>query len=276
MRLVWTVLFSGVLLVGAHEAHGQHIRGQSIRGRVMVAGDTLGVTGADVFLTDSMGVSLSHVTAGDDGTFQLPVPEPGSFRIRAGRIGYATIRAPVEVGENEVVEVELRMAAEAIPLEPIVVTARREIRQGTLDEFYDRMARMKQKGKGQFLTPEAIEAWGSVDLPILLQTLPGIWAEPAGASGYSLRMRSMGGWCSPEFYLDGLPMQSFHKIPVMDLEGVELYRGPFEPVDGYWPDRCGTIFLWRKNDFGSPFTWRRAFFAVGFGATIAGLGQLIF
>ena len=274
-RWIGLFLMAGLSLqAGADCAFGQSVRGQSLRGRVMVAEDTLPVPGADVFLADSLGAVLSHVTAGDDGAFHLPVPEPGSFRIRASRLGFATIRASVVVRENELVEVELRMAAEAIPMEPIVVTARKQIRLGSIEEFYDRMARMKQAGRGQFLTQEEIEAWGDgVQLPILLQTVPGVWALPTGRTEQSIVMRNPGPggpWCSPEFYLDGIPMQWYRDIYPFELEGVEVYRGVYEPVDGYWTERCGTIFLWRKEHWAQPNNRRRMFALAGF-AVVMGL-----
>jgi hypothetical protein len=182
-------------------------------------------------------------------------------------MGFGTVRAPVRVREKEVVEVEVRMAMEAIRLDPLEVTARREIRQGTLDEFYDRMARMKEKGRGQFLTVEEIENFGGMEIALLLQTLPGVWARYNGAGGgYSVQLRSSGRPCPPDFYLDGLPMTERYVYPA-DLEGVEVYRGPFEPVDGYWTSRCGAVFLWRKKDWGIPLTVK-AFTLAAIGGTL--------
>ena len=146
--------------------------GQSIHGRVLVLGDTTGVSGADLTLTDSTGLLIARVQTNTIGEFRLPAPGAGPFQIRASRIGFSAVSARVLVREMEAVEVELRMAEEAIPLEPIIVVARREIRMGTPDEFYDRMARMKQRGAGQFFTKEQLENRISMSLPLLLQTLP--------------------------------------------------------------------------------------------------------
>jgi hypothetical protein len=169
------------------------------------------------------------------------------------------------------------MAEEAIPLEPIVVVARREIRQGTLDEFYDRMARMKQKGVGQFLTLEQIEARISLRLPYLLQTIPGVWYWGGGGLSVSLlNSRALGGvFCSPEYYLDGRPMLGgLREIATIDLEGVEVYRGYSEALHGYFPDACGTIFLWRKKDWGNPFSGGRVLLALALVSVCLGLAAL--
>jgi hypothetical protein len=156
--------------------------------------------------------------------------------------------------------------------------ARRRIREGTLDQFYDRMARMKQRGAGQFLTRDQIEARSGLTVPLLLQTLPGVWATPGGRSVQMLNPSAMGGiFCNPEIFIDGQPRPiPIREIWTLDLEGVEVYRGYSEAVPGIFPNRCGQIFLWRTSDWGNPFTWRRTFFALGLGGILLGLAALLF
>lgn len=251
---------------------------QSVHGHVLVEGDTVAVSGADLVLTDSAGSVVARVQATDAGEFRLPAPGPGRYRIQASRLGYATVSADVRLGDREVLEIELRMATEAIPLEPLVVVARRQIQQGTLDEFYDRMARMKQAGKGQFLTKEQLERRTSMPLPLLLQTLPGVWMEGSGGAVSLLNPSPSGGtFCTPEFYLDGIPMLGgYREIHVLDLEGVEVYRGYSEAIHGYFPSACGMIFLWRKPDWGNPFSLGRLFLVIGLAAAAFGVGALLF
>lgn len=237
-----------------------------------MAGDTVPVAGAELSLLDAGGVPVARVHADDRGAFRLPAPGPGSFHVQASRIGFATISAEVALGAEESTEVELRMAEEAVPLEPIVVVGRRRIRPGTLEEFYDRMARMQQVGKGQFLTREQIADRESMPLPFLLQTLPGVWTDtPSG--GVKLVSSGSGGmFCTPEFVLDGQPMLGgYRELQTMDLEGVEVYRGYSEAVEGH-PNRCGTVFLWRRADWGNPMSFGGAVLAAGLGA----LSLLIF
>jgi len=255
----------GLFMLGTLLVWSSGATGQSIHGRVLVLGDTTGVSGADLTLTDSTGLLLARVQTNTVGEFRLPAPGAGRFQVSASRIGFSEVSAVVLVREQEAVEVELRMAEEAIPLEPIIVVARREIKKGTLDEFYDRMARMKQRGAGQFLTKEQLENRISMRLPLLLQTLPGVWLDFSGQSIQLLNPgASEGIFCRPEYFLDGRPMLGgYREIHVLDLEGVEVYRGFSESVPGYFPDRCGQIFLWRKPDWGNPFSIGRVFLALG-------------
>jgi hypothetical protein len=260
-RLGGLLLCVGVALLGP-----DLLAGQSIHGRVLVQGDTIAIPGVDLALSDSSGAPILRAQADDEGAFRLPAPRPGLFRIRVSRIGYATLQVEVQVLENETVVGEVRLATEAIPLEPLIVVGRREIRMGTLDEFYDRMARNKNRGKGRFLTKEQIEDRISMSLPMLLQTLPGVWLDVGGQSVRLLNSGGSGGtFCTPEYFLDGRPMLGgYRTILTMDLEGVEVYRGYSEAVHGHFPNQCGMVFLWRRRDWGNPFSWSRLFMAGGF------------
>lgn len=249
---------AAVLLLGTGPAAGQ-----SVYGRVLVLGDTIGVSGADLTLADSTGTLLARVQADSAGRFRIPAPGPGRFILGASRIGFAGVSSAITIGEREVVEAELRMAEEAIPLEPLLVVARREIDEQSLEMFYDRMARNRQRGVGHFLTLDQIENRTQLSLAILLQTLPGVWYR--GGSVQMVNPSPSGGrFCTPEFFLDGMPMLGgFREIVVMDMEGVEVYRGYSEAQEGIFPSPCGQIFLWRKRDWGNPFSWRRVFLAAG-------------
>lgn len=270
LRHPW-FLFGALLTLLPVQVHAQ-----SVFGRVMVEGDSLGIAGAELTLTDFTGSEVARVQSSEGGAFRLPAPTAGRFSIRASRIGLATVEVEVALIEGEAMEVELQMAEEAIPLEPLLVVGRREIKDGTLDQFYDRMARMKQRGRGQFLTKEQLEARIGLSLALILQTVPGVWVQgPSHVVQMTNPGTGGGTFCTPEFFLDGRPMLGgFREIESMDLEGVEVYRGFAESVDGIMPDQCGQIFIWRRADWGNPFAWGRAFVAVGLGALLLALAAL--
>jgi hypothetical protein len=241
------------------------LAGQMIRGRVLAAGDTVGIEGVTVTLMNQGENPLFLTQTDAAGQFQISVAEPGRYGLELKRIGYRTFLAEVVVGEREMVEVELRMAEEAILLEPLIVTARREIQLGTLDEFYDRMERNRQRGVGQFLTREDFENSPAASTTLQLAMVPGLFLEvvPSQLSGYGIMMRSRGDYCAPDYYLDGLLTSSDRLPPMEDIEGVEVYRTRFEHVENYWASECGIIFMWRKPDYGNPFSRNRFFLAVG-------------
>ena len=240
------------------------LEGQSIWGRILVAGDTVGVDGVSVTVLDPAGSPLFQVQSDPEGWFRISLEAPGTYGLSLTRLGFRSFQAEVVVGDREMVEVELRIAEEAIPLEPLVVTARREIRLGTLDEFYDRMERNKRRGMGQFITKEEVETAPVATTAHLLATVPGVYMEPSGNTGWAIRMRERGDYCTPTYYLDGLETSWDRLPPMEDIEGVELYRTRFEQVDGYWPSTCGIVFMWRRPDWGNPFARSRLIMAGAF------------
>jgi hypothetical protein len=248
----------------------QPVAGQSIHGRVLVEGGTGGVDGAELALIDSFGAPLLRVESDSLGMFRIAAPEAGRYTVLATRLGFASVRVEVELGEREIVEVELRMAEEAIPLDPIEVVARRRIRPGTLDEFYDRMDRNRQRGVGWFFTRDEIESRKDTPLPLFLNSAPGVMVQ--GSRG-AVQIVGQGPPCTPTFYIDGFET-SYRELQMMDLEGIEIYRGRFENVAGYFPSECGMIFLWRKADWGNPFTLGRLAFAGGVVAFFLALGAI--
>lgn len=267
MKSLRWVLFSAFLLLVASGSLGA----QSIQGLILVAGDTVGVDGVSVTLLDQEGQALFQVQSDPSGRFRIPLQAAGSYGLSLIRLGFRSFQAEVVVGEREMVEVELRMSEEAIPLDPLVVTARRVIRQGTLDEYYDRMERNRHRGMGQFITREEVDASPVATTTHLLATIPGVYMEPSGHSGWVIRMRERGDYCTPDYYLDGLPTTWERLPPMEDIEGVELYRTRFEQVDGYWPSTCGIVFMWRRTDWGNPFSWSRLILA----GSLVSLGLLL-
>jgi hypothetical protein len=241
----------------------------------LAEGDTVGLSGVSITLKDQGGATLAQVQGDDLGYFQIPLEKEGRYLLELGRIGLRTLTAPVAVGSREIVEVEIRMAAEAIPLEPLVVTARRPIRAGSLDEYYDRMERNRRRGVGVFITREEVENTPSANTTLLLASTPRLYLQPTDNSDWGVRMRYQGDYCTPDYYLDGL-LTSWERLPpLQDIEGVEIYRGWGESVDGYWPSRCGAVYMWRKEDWGRPFGWQGVFIAGGL-ASLAVALALIF
>jgi hypothetical protein len=74
-----------VLCGGIHSSASAQV----VRGRLLDADDA-GIGGAMMSLMDRRGTQLSRVLSRDSGLFQLGTPIPGTYRLRADRIGYAT------------------------------------------------------------------------------------------------------------------------------------------------------------------------------------------
>ena len=75
---------------------------QTVRGYVEQA-DGVPISGAFVMLEDSTGVVSSRVRSTESGSFRIVAPAPGTYRLRAERIGYSVAVSPelqLAAGEN--------------------------------------------------------------------------------------------------------------------------------------------------------------------------------
>ena len=96
--------------------------GQAVEGILTDREDGSPVEGALVLLVDEDGQELVGRLSNEEGVFRLAVPEPGSYRLRAVRIGYATLLSePISVLTGDTAVVHLEASTEAIPLRGIEV-----------------------------------------------------------------------------------------------------------------------------------------------------------
>lgn len=256
------------------------LAGQQVQGRVMDDDNGLPVAGATVTLKDSTGQVLRRGLTGDLGQFWLWHTEAGVFTLSVERLGYApVVNEPVRLTDEEVVEVEIHMQPEAVPVEPLRVVTRRHIERFTADEFYDRMSRLSDRGS--FMTRERIEETGASLPSLAIQWAPGTYVVPSGDPFvWNVQMLSYGGRCAPPVYVDGRRLPRWARLDewvmIDRIEGIEVYRGHFVP--GTYPREpeswgCGAILVWTKPgaDPRFAFTWRRtALFAV-LGGLVMGL-----
>jgi hypothetical protein len=265
MRTAVAVAF----VVGALAFTVSAVPGQVIRGRVVDATTQRGIREVEVTLTDSAGTQARLVVTDSVGAFRFMVDAAGSYKLRAERIGYtATSVEGVQVERAEEIEIQLKMGVEAIPLEPLVVVARRPERLGRLGEFYDRLEWMGKLGTGRFITRAEIEARNPSETTDLLRTVPGLRVTAAR----NVVVTRQGSGCPPSVFIDGMLLTRDNRSSINDfvvpqvIEGVEIYRGPSE-VPPQYHDRagCGAILIWTRRGAptGKPWSWWRA--AVGGG-----------
>lgn len=96
--------------------------GQTVRGTLVEEGTDRAIAGAFVVLEDSVGQSLSATLTGSAGTWLLRAPAAGSYRLRADRIGYASVTSELlELGEGEDATYRLAVAVAPIGLSELAV-----------------------------------------------------------------------------------------------------------------------------------------------------------
>jgi hypothetical protein len=220
--------------------------GQTVAGQLLDATTRQPIASATMSLLSEK-ATITSVITDSAGAFVLRAPQPGSFRLHAERIGYrAAETPPLELAADDTLRVEFRLSVEAVALNPITVIGYSRRPTGQLGGFYDRMRR----GFGEFITREQIDAQSAIQTTDLLRRLAGVHLIPSRrGTGYIVQLR---GGCSPRVFLDGLPIQLLGMtiddlIRPMELEGIEVYRGPGELPAEFAYGACGAIVLWTRR-----------------------------
>ena len=130
------------------------VAAQVLSGRVLDAADGEPVPQARISVLNAEGRMVGRTTSAENGTFSLQLRVAGLVRLRAERTGYSpTLTQPVQVGILETLQVDVRMAVQALAVEPLTVIGRTQpTRRESLavSGFYEREAR----GFGRFLRRE--------------------------------------------------------------------------------------------------------------------------
>ena len=185
---------------------------------------------------------------------------------------------PVEVGPSEQVNVRIRMAVEAVALEPLIVTGRISRASADVAAFYDRMDRGRRFGIGTFVSRQDLEERMALRPTDLFRGRASVrTVRGRGGRGDALRMA---GGCAPAVFIDGSHLNRFNPddslddyVAVHSIEGIEIYRGAGATVGRFHDPRgCGLILVWTRRGLaegeGKAFSWKRL------GAGLAIIGAL--
>jgi hypothetical protein len=215
---------------------------QIITGRVVDASDSAAVGGVTITLVDTLAVTHREVVNNAAGEFIIAITAAGKYLLRASRLGYATTQTPpIEIGDGEVVEVEVRLDVEAVQLEPLTVVMRRREtrRERDLREYYGRVEHYGEAHLGSTIyTRELLEEWDAFSVEEVFRSY--------------IRLRPFGGGCDPKVFLDGQQLygpflEDLRFMSVSNVEGIELYAGSGPERGRFWdPDGCGVVLVWKR------------------------------
>ena len=231
------------------------------------------VDGALVQLLAPDGAVAEEALSDQRGRVLLFPDEPGTYGLRAERLGYAASEgATVELFQGTR-RVEIRMATEAIPLEEMVVTVRGTVPALERNGFYQR----ESMADGRFMIREDIEAVGSSRTSDVLIRVPGIgpvtFNEEAAESTkrriqFSRARNSVDARCLPVVYIDGTMVRQGgifspgddpsrwpteeELIGPHDIEALELYPSRLSvPARFQGPGaECGVVVVWTRQGIG--------------------------
>jgi hypothetical protein len=250
------MLAVGALLLLPVGAQSQTIHGLVVEDstRVPIVGAVVEVVGIDAQV-------VATTQSDSTGAFLLRPGRSGNLVVRLTHPSYVAVDSvTLTVRTDEMIAVELRMGRSALPLEPVVVTTRRDPR---LAGFYERLER--GSGFGQFLTREEIKLRPGAQGTDLLREMRGIEIVPVGGGPVKLiTMRGGAGRCQPTIYIDGMRVRQFAEsgvdvfLTANTLEGVEVYTSPAGTPGELWPEgSCGVVAFWTRWDpeGGSKWSW---------------------
>lgn len=238
---------------------------QGVQGFILEPESGEPVRDAEVTLRQVPGPVLASGTTDNRGFFRLQTRNPGTYALSAQALGFSVVRdEPVEVLLGKLTVLDVRMAPEALALEPLVVTAEARTYHLEMQGFYER--RTKGLDTGVFFDPETIEARMPTQVTDLFFGIPGTRVVDATVGGRGVYFRggerpsgSGTGICWPMVYLDrhlirtggleGDPVALDQIADVFDVSAVEVYRTPAEvPPEFNGPNAgCGVIVLWTRQ-----------------------------
>ncbi len=180
---------------------------QTLHGRLLDVDDNLPIASGFLEFIGEDGSLVATTRADEDGVFRIRVPKAGVYMVRARRLGYrAWIDGPLELGEDEDLQVEFHLRRVATELDPIEVTANADVRYLNAVGFYTR----QRSDFGHFVTRDQIQRRQAHRMTDLVATVPGVRLVPLpqSAGKAQVQMRgsnvSQGNLCRPRVFLDGL------------------------------------------------------------------------
>ena len=204
-----------------------------ILGRVKAPETGDPIPDAEVFLTD---VGMRSATS-PTGWFEFPEIPPGIHVLRVSFLGRETQVDTVFLGDNQLLEIQVNLPIEPIPLEGITVTAypRWLIASG----FFRRRGRNYE---GRQWTSDELEEVDPIFLGDLIESIPGV--RRAGVNGELFGRRR----CELTVFVDDVEMDDWFSLDQLDpmrVEALEVYHGDGKPGEFYW--YCGVVLVWLKH-----------------------------
>jgi hypothetical protein len=177
---------------------------------------------------------VSSIT-NQNGVFQLVAPGPGTYLVKARRLGYRQwIDGPVEIDEGDAFDVAFHLKPDPVTLSSLSVTAEASARFLRTIGFYER----QRADFGHYLTRDQIDLRRPQRMTDLLVAIPGVKIVPAasGAGRTQVQLRgsrpSEGGPCDPRVFIDGfVAVRGGAKIKTPDGTNVEGVLGDPSSTD---------------------------------------------
>lgn len=241
-----TELFARTLLLSRADS-GTKVGNARVSGRVVLensttyAGSRVEVVGTDVV-----------VLTNEKGEFTLRNLPSGSQVLLARHLGWGANAVPVDLSSREPKQVTIKLAKYIAVIEPVVVTARRQV---GLDKVGFTMR--KKSGAGYYLDPDQIQRMHPTVLTDILRQVPGLrvsYTNEGEVVSSSRGVSSLAASGCVRYFVDGMEWQSAQPGDINqfvngnEIVGAEIYQGTTAPAQySRGMGDCTTIVLWTKQ-----------------------------
>jgi hypothetical protein len=212
-----------------------------VRGRVMT--DDGPARGAEIRVSGRARPAITDSV----GRFVVTQTPAGTQTVEARLLGYFPDRRVVELSADAENTLDFRLTKFKKVMDTIQVVAER-VYASRLADFRDRK---KRGGAGTFLDERYIEASREKDLYGLLKRVPSIRISD-WRGGKRVTMRDGQRDCVPALYLDRARVESGvlndlgKMLPVVEIGGIEVYRGANAPAEFPSFTGCGVVVIWTR------------------------------
>ncbi len=254
------VLLLALSATGVLQAQERSV-GAELWGRVLLAGDTIGVPGARVEVVE---LSIS-TTSSQTGFYRFAGLKPGPQTLQVHRLGYTSVTLPLVLLEDQTLKQDIRLEQLPATLSEVLIQGQMRKVPPRFQDVYRRMS----KANGSFFTREDIDRQNPPDVQSLLIRVPtvrvtheGIWFARCNEGGNRALSAGAG---KLQIYIDGLrmtgrtaPIGEANPIAVeqrdilrmvnpSQIQAIEVYSGVARIPGEFLEDACAVIAIWSKS-----------------------------
>jgi hypothetical protein len=220
-------------------------QGAVFSGRIVTDSSKQPIPGVELVLEKP----ATRIESDPEGRFSIGGIPWGIQNVTIRKIGYRPVKLRLIVAGDDSVEVDIRLQAEGVRLEPIEVTA------STVPRGMEEYARRRIAGFGRFFDSKDLRKVEDRRLSEFLRNVPGVGVLNRGIRSLLVSRRNN---CPMAVWLDGMQLtggsrrvpQDINEFPISSLEAVEVYSGaaetPAELTIG-GSGTCGTVVLWSRR-----------------------------